>query len=275
MTIVASIAGFVDAWLDLDQDGTFVSGRDRILNRAAVNRGTNALQINLPADAKLGTSMARFRFSTAGGLSPTGRADNGEVEDYRVSLTPFVPFPWQNQTNPLDVNNDGQVVPLDALLVVNEINQRGSRELPAPPLTTPPFSPPPFIDVTGDGFLSPLDALRVINFLNAPRKVGAEPASLDGLTYDPLIVGAALDIAPRVPVAAAPAAAVEQAFGTEGGSSTRPAATLVGATITTTRSAWDGEEDSDDDADNWMTEGTDEVALDQIFRDGDAWSEIV
>lgn len=81
---------------------------------------------------------------------------------------------WQNQADPLDVNNDGFVVPLDVLLIINEISDRifsdSNGLLPVPP--QPPNLPPPFFDPTGDGFVSPLDALVVINFLNNPEGEG-------------------------------------------------------------------------------------------------------
>jgi hypothetical protein len=80
--------------------------------------------------------------------------------------------PWQNPTNPRDVDNSGNVVPLDVLLIVNELNVSGARLLPPP---TGDQSPPPFLDTNGDGNLTPSDALVVINFLNSPGGMsGAE-----------------------------------------------------------------------------------------------------
>jgi hypothetical protein len=72
--------------------------------------------------------------------------------------------PWQNPHNPLDVNADTLVTPLDALIVINDLNAYGIRELPMPPI--PPDRPPPYLDVSGDGYSRPLDVLLVINFLN-------------------------------------------------------------------------------------------------------------
>jgi hypothetical protein len=75
---------------------------------------------------------------------------------------------WQNQADPLDVNVDTFISPIDALVIINELNDRqfseSNGELPVPP--TPPQLPPPFFDVTGDDFVSPIDVLVVINFLN-------------------------------------------------------------------------------------------------------------
>lgn len=64
-----------------------------------------------------------------------------------------------NSVNPLDVNADTQVTPLDALALINALN-RGSFEGEAVSLSTMYF------DVSGDGTVTPLDALLVINHLN-------------------------------------------------------------------------------------------------------------
>src|SRR5205085_85588 len=42
----------------------------------------------VPSTARLGTSFARFRLSTVGGLKTTGVATDGEVEDYAVLISP-------------------------------------------------------------------------------------------------------------------------------------------------------------------------------------------
>ena len=71
---------------------------------------------------------------------------------------------WQNPANRFDVNNDLRITPLDALLLINDLNQNGNRILPAN--SGEGESGPPFIDVNGDGQFTPLDALLVINALN-------------------------------------------------------------------------------------------------------------
>ncbi len=73
--------------------------------------------------------------------------------------------PWQNQLTPHDVNQDTVLSPLDALLVINDLNLNGARLLPESP--SEGEEPPPFPDVNGDGYLTPADALAVINALNA------------------------------------------------------------------------------------------------------------
>ncbi|MBC8350921.1 MAG: hypothetical protein H8E66_02980 [Planctomycetes bacterium] len=71
--------------------------------------------------------------------------------------------PWQNPGEPTDVNQDGSVSPIDALVVINRINDTGPMALAAP---ASPLDISHFLDVNGDTFLSPIDALQVINRIN-------------------------------------------------------------------------------------------------------------
>lgn len=72
---------------------------------------------------------------------------------------------WQNPVQPLDVNGDAHVSPLDALIVINALNEHGPGNLNAI------FGSPSqyYYDVNGDDLLSPLDALMIINRLNASQ----------------------------------------------------------------------------------------------------------
>lgn len=99
---------------------------------------------------------------------------------------------WQNPSNALDVNGDGDFSPIDILRVINELNRRGAGMLEHPPQS--PHLPPPYVDVTGDGYLTAADALFAINCLNSqlrpdsigycplpPLPVFAQTHSLDGV----------------------------------------------------------------------------------------------
>lgn len=69
---------------------------------------------------------------------------------------------WRNPVDSLDVDTDGNVSPLDALIVINYINGVGSGSLASS------YDPSkPYYDVDGDQSVSPLDVLSVINHLNA------------------------------------------------------------------------------------------------------------
>ena len=78
---------------------------------------------------------------------------------------------WQNRSMPLDVNSDGDISPVDALWIINELNRPtvsdDTGKLPdASPNKDGDNSSPAFFDVNADGFVSPHDALFIINSLN-------------------------------------------------------------------------------------------------------------
>ncbi|MFM7070270.1 MAG: GEVED domain-containing protein, partial [Planctomycetota bacterium] len=174
-------AGFLDAFIDYNRDGDWDDPSDRIFASRALNVGANSIAFNVPATASLGSTYARFRFSSTGGLNATGAAADGEVEDYQVVIGGP---PWQNPTRAMDVNNDGFVSPIDVLLVINFINNyQGVSALPNPPPFIPIAGAPIFpdnpgqgqdlfIDVNGDGFVSPIDALQIINAVNSGQTGG-------------------------------------------------------------------------------------------------------
>ena len=69
--------------------------------------------------------------------------------------------PWQNALNPLDVNSDFAVSPLDALQAINFLNSNGRL-----PSAMGESAATMYVDVNGDRTVSPLDALLIINHLN-------------------------------------------------------------------------------------------------------------
>jgi uncharacterized repeat protein (TIGR01451 family) len=91
----------------------------------------------------------------------------GEIDPLDSSKRDFVwPPCWTNPHDRYDVNNDGYITPLDALILIREINSMDT-------LTTPPglgeaeaSDYPYFVDVNGDGYLTPQDVLNVIRTLN-------------------------------------------------------------------------------------------------------------
>ncbi len=76
---------------------------------------------------------------------------------------------WTNVAQPLDVNDDGFISPIDVLLVINYINQGLSAVTNVPP--------PPYLDVNSNNFVDPLDALLIINYINSHTGVGGEGES--------------------------------------------------------------------------------------------------
>jgi hypothetical protein len=78
---------YLDAWVDWNSDGLWSGVSEHILSRAAVSEGENTVLFSIPADAQEGTTFARFRLSSQGGLAPFGIATDGEVEDYLITVT--------------------------------------------------------------------------------------------------------------------------------------------------------------------------------------------
>jgi hypothetical protein len=82
-------------------------------------------------------------------------------------------YPWQNPANALDViGKGGPIVPLDALDVINYLNNTPAGT-PLPP-TFPTGSE--YLDVNGTGLVIPDDALKIIDYLNNHAAPAAEPA---------------------------------------------------------------------------------------------------
>ena len=92
-------------------------------------------------------------------------ADDGTDRSTTVTVTIVVQtaYPWHNSVDRLNVNDDAYISPIDALLVVNELNTNGDHKLA---LDRPRPLTKPFLDVSCDGQVSPVDALLVINYLN-------------------------------------------------------------------------------------------------------------
>jgi len=84
--VIASVNGLLDAWIDFNIDGDWTDADEQIFAGFALSPGSNILTFDVPVEAIIGETRARFRFSTAGGLEPTGLADDGEVEDYKVVI---------------------------------------------------------------------------------------------------------------------------------------------------------------------------------------------
>ena len=104
-------------------------------------------------------------------------AQNGDFvsENFRLTVK-SKPNSHNNLHNPMDVNNDGFVTAMDALILVNYLNQNGPQELG--PEEPGEGELPQYIDVNNDGAVSPIDVLIIINHLNnanPPSAAGESP----------------------------------------------------------------------------------------------------
>lgn len=96
-----------------------------------------------------------------------------------------------NLAEPVDVNGDSELTPLDALIVINWLNRNGPAAISS--IALPPAGQglsvrTSFFDTNNDGYLSPIDALIVVNRLNSRAdqqlwqpSVGEENASPRGI----------------------------------------------------------------------------------------------
>lgn len=83
---VSGGSGFLDGWIDFTQDGDFDDVGEHVLDDSPVAAGIQNLPISIPLAAKLGSTFARFRLSSARVTNPRGLAKDGEVEDYAVTV---------------------------------------------------------------------------------------------------------------------------------------------------------------------------------------------
>ena len=101
-TVTASPSGQLDAWMDFNRDGDWDDAGEQIAANVFLAAGPHELTFAVPAWATAGTSFARFRLSTAGGLPPIGRADDGEVEDYPIQIVSADPGSAMLVEDPVD-----------------------------------------------------------------------------------------------------------------------------------------------------------------------------
>ena len=82
---------FLTGWIDFDQSGSF--DNDEQVTATVASGGTVATLTwnTIPVDIVEGTTYARFRFSSADGLTSTGGAIDGEVEDYLLTINSPLP----------------------------------------------------------------------------------------------------------------------------------------------------------------------------------------
>ncbi|MDA3895294.1 MAG: C10 family peptidase [Desulfobacteraceae bacterium] len=92
-------SNLLDAWIDFNRDGDWDDSGEQIFT--SYDLGTidsvHTLTFTIPqatgGAVEAGDSYARFRLSTSGSLSPTGAADDGEIEDCLVTLAITVDVP--------------------------------------------------------------------------------------------------------------------------------------------------------------------------------------
>jgi hypothetical protein len=83
--------GYLVGWFDWDGDGAFGAGE--MVDFSEMTSGDNTIYVDIPAGADTSSGYVYMRFrlydrTTMSTISPNGLATNGEVEDYRRSISP-------------------------------------------------------------------------------------------------------------------------------------------------------------------------------------------
>lgn len=128
LTVRTNAAGFLDAWLDFFDDGTF-GALDHIVKAAPVpGAGEHTFTFTVPAGGQRGGYLRLRLHDVPGGLAPGGFAWNGEVEDHLtfgldlgdanqdpLEIIPGMPFGY-----PVRISIDGARHLVDGLVRIGE-----------------------------------------------------------------------------------------------------------------------------------------------------------
>lgn len=112
---VQGVGGYLNGWIDWNQDGDWNDAGEQVFTNLHLNPGTYQLTVTAPAGVASGALAARFRWGSLG-QSYTGADVIGETEDYRL----------KNSFPDGDFNRDGAVNNADYQVWVNSFGQTGS-----------------------------------------------------------------------------------------------------------------------------------------------------
>lgn len=86
--------GLLNMWVDWNRDGDWDDPDEQVFDDEPIKSGPDfsTLTFTVPANASLGWSYVRFRYSTIPALEVRGAAINGEVEDYLIAIHPPLDF---------------------------------------------------------------------------------------------------------------------------------------------------------------------------------------
>ncbi len=97
---------YINGWFDLNGDGVL----EQILTDEAVpfGSGTVDVSVTIPLTAMPGTTYGRFRISSMAGLTTSGLATDGEVEDYAATIAPILGSIGDTVWYDMDSSSDDQ-----------------------------------------------------------------------------------------------------------------------------------------------------------------------
>ncbi len=120
LSVTSSGSGRLDAWIDFNGNGDWLDAGEQVFSSEIVFEGENVLTFIVPANIAIGSTGARFRLSTTGGLAPTGEAPNGEVEDYIAAIV------VGSSTAVLEIDSPGSLITVvqegDNIAVAGDVN---------------------------------------------------------------------------------------------------------------------------------------------------------
>jgi len=95
VTDPGELNGYIDAWIDADQDGSFTTHQlEKIIWSEGVIDGPREFDVPISILTADGDTYVRFRLSTELDMGPDGPATAGEVEDYAVYVEPRDGLKW-------------------------------------------------------------------------------------------------------------------------------------------------------------------------------------
>jgi len=86
VTTNSIVPAYLNGWIDFNADGDWQDVGEHILPDVILNPGIHQLNFSVPINAVLSSTYARFRLSTVAGISYTGFASDGEIEDYKIDI---------------------------------------------------------------------------------------------------------------------------------------------------------------------------------------------
>lgn len=89
MTNTTGELAYLEAWIDWNGDGDFDDPNEMVENIDNIGNGifSNTMIINVPTDAVTNTLVGfRVRYSNTDDMTPYGRVNSGEVEDYLIGI---------------------------------------------------------------------------------------------------------------------------------------------------------------------------------------------
>ena len=168
-------------WPDLNEfSSEMPTPLTKLVEPEFFEEGTNELVFAVLGD--LGTEPTGLEFEARISFTPAASFQAQQLTSVPASVETSQPYLSTNSANPLDVNNDSFISPIDALLVINQLNAMARGDGSA--LRGAATDDEVFLDTSGDGFLSPLDALLVANHLNG---LSRERSSISAASHDPVV----------------------------------------------------------------------------------------